>query len=65
MAQRLMICSILLAGCLAGCSKHIAYETVESMRVQQCLERRDDPDCPTERQRYEDYDAQRQRAPQE
>ncbi len=63
--MRPITCSILIVGMLAGCSTQTLYETVESMRIQQCLERRDDPDCPTERQRYESYDAQLRNAPKE
>jgi hypothetical protein len=50
-----------LTACSWGAAKRTGYETVESMRVQQCLDRRDDPDCPTERQRYESYESQQQR----
>jgi hypothetical protein len=38
-------------------AKRSAYETLESLRIQQCLERLDDPDCPTKRERYDRYEA--------
>ena len=49
---------LLLPACSWESARRTGYETVESMRIQQCLDRRDDPDCPTERQRYEHYDAE-------
>lgn len=50
-----------LTACSGETAKGTGYETVESMRVQQCLDRRDDPNCPTERQRYESYEGLLQR----
>ena len=53
---------LLIAAALSGCSwesaKRTGYETLESMRIQQCLDRRDDPDCPTERQRYPNHETE-------
>ncbi len=54
----LTLLAMLLSACSWESARRTTYETVESMRIQQCLDRRDDPDCPTERQRYESYDAQ-------
>ncbi|MCU7843785.1 MAG: hypothetical protein KZQ93_08075 [Candidatus Thiodiazotropha sp. (ex Monitilora ramsayi)] len=53
--------SIILASLpVFGCTdaKRTAYETLESMRIKQCLDQPEDaPDCPTQRQRYDKYDA--------
>jgi hypothetical protein len=38
-------------------AKRSGYETLESLRIQPCLERLDDPDCPTKRERYDHYEA--------
>ena len=55
------IASVILVSLpILGCAdaKRTAYETVESMRVKQCLDQpADSPDCPTQRQRYDQYDA--------
>jgi hypothetical protein len=55
----------LLSACSWNSAKHTAFETVESIRIQQCLDHRDDPDCSTERKRYESYDAERQHGTRE
>ncbi|MCU7852881.1 MAG: hypothetical protein KZQ80_11755 [Candidatus Thiodiazotropha sp. (ex Monitilora ramsayi)] len=47
-----------LTACSWESAKRSTYETVESMRIQQCLDRPDDPDCSTRRQRYETYEAE-------
>jgi hypothetical protein len=61
----LFLITALLSACSWERARRSGYETVESMRIQQCLDRRDDADCPTQRQRYEDYEAQRQGGAQE
>jgi hypothetical protein len=55
----LLLPLLLLVGCSLASAKRTTYETMESMRIQQCLDRPDDPDCSTHRQRYEDYEAKR------
>ncbi len=66
---RPLLSLVLIAALLSACSwesaRRTGYETVESMRIQQCLDRRDDADCPTQRQRYESYQAQQQDPAQE
>jgi hypothetical protein len=49
----------LLSACSWESLQRTGYETVESMRIQQCLDRQDDPDCATERQRYDQYERQK------
>ncbi len=61
----LLLITALLPACSWQSARRSGYETVESMRIQQCLDRRDDPDCPTQRQRYEDYEARQQGDAQE
>jgi hypothetical protein len=53
----LILSLALLPACSMQSAKRSGYETLESLRIQQCLERRDDPDCPTERERYDRYEA--------
>ncbi len=60
-----MLLALLLSACSGNSAKHTAFETLESMRIQQCLDHRDDPDCSTERTRYESYDAERQHGTRE
>ncbi len=55
----LLLPALLLGACSGESARRTGYETVESMRIRQCLDRRDDPDCPTERQPYERYESQR------
>lgn len=55
----LLLPLLLLAGCSMDSAKRTTYETMESLRIQQCLDRPDDPDCSTDRQRYEDYESNR------
>ena len=55
----LLLALLLLAGCSLESAKRTTYETVESLRIQQCLDRPDDPDCTTDRQRYDAYEAER------
>lgn len=50
---------LLLQGCSWESAQRTTYESVESMRVQQCLDHPDDADCTTLRQRYEAYEAER------
>jgi hypothetical protein len=42
----------LLPACSMQSAKRSGYITLQSLRIQQCLERLDDPDCPTKRERY-------------
>ena len=57
-----LLCSFpaifLSAGCSWDSMQRTGYETVESMRLNQCLDR-PDADCPTDRTRYEDYQSER------
>jgi hypothetical protein len=55
----LLLALLLTTGCSLERAKRTTYETVESLRVQQCLDRPDDPDCSTDRQRYDAYEAER------
>ncbi|MEJ2590715.1 MAG: hypothetical protein P8178_04800 [Candidatus Thiodiazotropha sp.] len=55
----LLLALLLVAGCSLERAKRTTYETVESLRVQQCLDRPDDPDCSTDRQRFDAYEAER------
>ena len=55
----LLLLALLLSACSSEFARRSGYETLESLRIQQCLDRRDDPDCPTERQSYEQYETQR------
>jgi hypothetical protein len=55
----LLLPLLLLAGCSMDSAKRTTYETMESLRIQQCLDRPDDPGCSTDRQRYEDYESKR------
>lgn len=59
LSNRIVLVALLLLG-LTACSnpKRTAFETLESMRIQQCLNQPEQsPDCPTQRRRYDDYDA--------
>jgi hypothetical protein len=40
--------------------KRTTYETVESLRIQRRLDHPDDADCTTQRQRYDQYESERQ-----
>jgi hypothetical protein len=55
---------LLLLTLLQACSwegtKRTTYETVESLRIQQCLNQPDDAECSTQRQRYDQYESERQ-----
>ena len=55
---------LLLLTLLQACSwegtKRTTYEAVESLRVQQCLNQPDDAECSTRRQRYDQYESERQ-----
>lgn len=54
------VCSLIL---LQACSwenvQRTGYETVESMRIQQCMDR-PDRDCPEQRIRYDEYQSERE-----
>lgn len=51
-------------GCSWDSMQRTGYETVESMRLQQCLDK-PDADCPASRTRYEDYQSERERVKQD
>jgi hypothetical protein len=55
---------LLSSGCSSENLQRTGYESVESMRRQQCM---DAPgaDCPAERTRYEDYQEELERLQQE
>ena len=55
----LLLALLPVAGCSLQSAKRTTYETVESLRIQQCLDRPDDPDCSTDRQRFDAYEAER------
>ena len=55
----LLLALLPVAGCSLERAKRPTYETVESLRIQQCLDRPDDPDCTTDRQRFDAYEAER------
>jgi len=56
--------TVLVVVLLAGCSRYdirsTGYETLESMRLQQCMDKIDS-DCSMDRIRYDDYQAERER----
>jgi len=56
----LLLALMLLQACSWEGAKRTTYETVESLRVQQCLDHPDDADCSTQRQRYDQYESERQ-----
>lgn len=49
----------MLQACSWESVQRTSYETVESMRIQQCMDQ-PDHDCSEERIRYDDYQAQRE-----
>ena len=49
----------LLSGCSWESVQRTGYESIESMRQKQCLDRLED-DCSLDRTRYDDYQTQRQ-----
>jgi len=55
-----VISLILLQACSWESVQRTSYETVESMRIQQCMDQ-PDHDCPEQHIRYDDYQAQRER----
>lgn len=62
--QHFTLVSTLFAALLSlGCSREsvqrTSYETLESIRVQQCMDRLD-AECPTGRTSYEDYQSKRE-----
>jgi hypothetical protein len=59
----LMLSAGFLQACRRGHARHTAYTTLDSMRMQQCLDRRDDPYCPTGRERYDRYEAKQPPSP--
>ena len=50
----------LSTGCSWDSVQHTSYETVESMRRQQCMDR-PNADCPFSRTSYDDYQSERER----
>jgi hypothetical protein len=52
--------ALLTAGCQWENVQRSGYETMESVRLQQCLDELDSQ-CSMERTRYEDYQSERQR----
>ena len=52
--------ALLTAGCSWQSVQRTGYETVESLRQQQCMDQID-TDCPSERTRYDDYQSERGR----
>ncbi len=51
---------ILLQACSWESAQRTSYETVESMRIQQCMDQLDQ-NCSEERIRYDDYQSKRER----
>jgi hypothetical protein len=56
----LLLGALLAAGCTWQRVQRTGYETVESMRLQRCLDELD-RECDRERTRYEDYQYERER----
>ena len=59
-AYLLLLTTLLVTGCSWESVQHTSYETVESLRQQQCLHQVDS-DCSMERTRYDEYQAERGR----
>jgi len=59
-----LACVLLAPGCSWEQARRTGYESVESMRHQQCLDRLEE-DCSTDRTPYEDYQSQRQHLQQQ
>ena len=60
----MLLCVQLLGGCSWDSIQRTGYETVESMRLQQCMDEID-MNCSMERTRYDDYQAERERLQQQ
>ncbi len=61
--QSTLIVSLFVVLLSLGCSREglqrTSYETLESVRIQQCMDRLD-ADCPTDRTSYEDFQSKRE-----
>ncbi len=59
-----LIVLTLSVGCSWDSIQRTGYETAESIRLQQCMDRLDE-DCPTSRTRYDDYQSEREKLKEE